>query len=119
MNYKITYKRPDGSIGEYCIAEDNESFAATAFLARTSNSRESIVSVEPLKWPSSKRITPEVGVVYTNRNGNDYRCKELLKDGGVMERLKDGWTLRAHGICQYEDGTIEWDYSGGGRWPER
>lgn len=24
--------------------------------------------------------------------------------------------MTAHGICQYEDGTIEWDYSTGGHW---
>lgn len=70
-------------------------------------------------WPKSKRIAPEVGTVYTNRNGSEYRCKEFIADGAIMERLKDGWTLNAHGVQQYEDGTIEWDYSTGGHWPER
>ena len=33
-----------------------------------------------------------------------------------MKRVKDGWTLEAHTITMYEDGTIEWDYSTGGHW---
>ena len=28
--------------------------------------------------------------------------------------IASGWTLSAHGIVRYEDGTIEWDYSKGG-----
>lgn len=64
-----------------------------------------------------KRLNPEVGKIYTNHNGADYRCEALLSDGAIMERIKDGWTLHAHGICQYADGTIEWDYSTCGHWP--
>lgn len=118
MNYKITYKREDGSLGEYFIAERSQFDAEVAFLLRTQNPRESIVSVETFKWPKSKRITPEAGAVYTNRNGSEYRCEELTENGAIMVRLKDGWTLRAYGLCQYEDGSIEWDYSAGGHWPE-
>lgn len=33
----------------------------------------------------------------------------------TFERVKDGWRLYAHGILEYEDGTIEWNYSTGGR----
>jgi len=58
-----------------------------------------------------------VGKVYTNRNGSEYLCKAILESRCyVMERVKDGWTLEAHIITMYEDGTIEWDYSTCGRW---
>ena len=60
-------------------------------------------------------ITPQPGALYRNRNGDAYRCETQQ---GVMRRVSDGWTLIAHGIQQYEDGTIEWDYSTGGHWPE-
>jgi len=58
------------------------------------------------------------GKVYTNRNGSEYLCKDISPWTGLhlMERVKDGWTLDAHVITMYEDGTIEWDYSTGGRW---
>ncbi len=64
------------------------------------------------------RASLEVGRVYRNRNDRDYLCKAVDEFGtAVMERVSDGWTLRAHGVCMYPDGTIEWDYSGGGHWP--
>ena len=67
---------------------------------------------------------PVTGQTYRSRNGNTYLCLQ----GGVgepgqgmtarMERQPDGWILTAHGVAQYEDGTIEWDYSTGGNWPD-
>lgn len=61
-----------------------------------------------------------IGKVYTNRNGNDYLCKAIREPGCyLMERVKDSWTLEAHVIIMYEDGTIEWDYSGGGHWTRK
>ena len=63
-------------------------------------------------------IAPVEGVVYHNRNGSDYRCERRM--GGVnarMVRIPDGWRCMAHGVRQYEDGTIEWDYSTDGHWP--
>lgn len=64
-----------------------------------------------------KRIYPEIGRTYTNHNGNDYICRAIPEYGcAVMERIKDKWVLVAHGICQYDDGNIEWDYSTGGHW---
>lgn len=57
-----------------------------------------------------------VGQTYRNRNGSDYICKQVGSDGTILERTTDRWTLEAHGITLYEDGTIEWDYSTGGHW---
>jgi len=57
------------------------------------------------------------GCTYTNHNGSDYLCKSVPdENSAVMERVTDGWTLVAHGIQRYGDGTIEWDYSTGGHW---
>ena len=65
-----------------------------------------------------KLITPVEGVVYHNRSGFDCRC-ESCRDSmtALMVRIPDGWTCLAHGVRQYQDGTIEWDYSTGGHWP--
>ena len=65
-------------------------------------------------------ITPVVGAVYHNRCGFDYRCVKLTSDGNaVMVRLSDDWTLVAHGVRQFDNGDIEWDWSSGGHWPPR
>lgn len=59
-----------------------------------------------------------VGKVYTNRNGGTYLCKVIVSpERYIMVRTTDEWTLMAHVITMYEDGTIEWDYSSGGHWP--
>lgn len=75
-------------------------------------------------------IIPIIGQIYRNRNGGEYRCtgnsfymndtqkQRALSLGehiAYMERVKDGWSLAAHGVIQYEDGTVEWNYSTGGR----
>lgn len=66
---------------------------------------------------SWRNFTLAVGAVYRNRNGSDYLCEAPREPGCyTMKRVKDGWTLEAHTITMYEDGTIEWDYSTGGHW---
>lgn len=77
-------------------------------------------------------IIPVVGQIYRNRNGGEYYCtgnslymndaqeQRVLALGehiAYMERVKDGWKLNAHGMAQYADGTIEWNYSTGGCFP--
>ena len=74
-------------------------------------------------------FVPVEGQIYKNRNGSAYRCtgnetypdavKEktavsLGKHWASMVRLTDGWSIRVHGVHQYEDGTIEWNFSSGG-----
>lgn len=66
-----------------------------------------------MKYP--ELITPVVGQVYTNHNGQQYRCtRRINNERYIMERLSDHWTLTAVRVRQYEDGTIEWDHSVGG-----
>ena len=67
------------------------------------------------------KLTP--GEVYRNRNGGEYRCITPAHldypDGEErMVNVKTGWTIRAHGVQIYPDGTIEWDYSTGGYFDE-
>ena len=77
-------------------------------------------------------IIPVVGRIYHNRSGGEYRCtgnrlymsdeqqRRALSLGdhvAYMERVKDGWSLTAHGVIQYADGSIEWNYSTGEHFP--
>ena len=61
-----------------------------------------------------KYITPKIGEIYRNRNGADYRCVGFDHESAILENVETGWTLVAHGVQQYEDGTIEWNISGKG-----
>lgn len=62
-----------------------------------------------------ERITPEEGKVYTNKGGGEFLCLTSYHGGDAcMRNVKSGWTFMAHGVQQYENGTIEWDYSTGG-----
>ena len=72
-----------------------------------------------------ERFEPVPGQVYENKGGGTYLCGDVWKNDtpdlsycARMTNTKTGWTLIAHGLIQYEDGTIEWDYSTGGRWGE-
>ncbi len=59
-----------------------------------------------------KLIKPKEGSVYHNRCGSDFLCKSSYDSiGALMVRITDKWSCYAHGIRQYADGTIEWDYS--------
>ena len=71
-----------------------------------------------------KYFIPVDNRVYTNRNNKQYRCTGFVEGSCPWEtvayftRLSDGWSLTAHGPQIYEDGTIEWNYSTGGHWPQ-
>ncbi len=57
------------------------------------------------------RILAEPGKIYRNKGGGDYLCIRNEGENAIMRHVVTGWTLKANGIIQYEDGTIEWDYS--------
>lgn len=60
------------------------------------------------------------GVVYTNKCGGKFLCtSDTNGDTTYFENAASGWRLAAHCVTQYDDGTIEWDYSTGGYFAER
>lgn len=69
-----------------------------------------------------KHIVPENGKTYHNHAGGDFVCEEVLDNENpcvcVLRRTSDGYTLQAHEIFEYPDGTIQWAYSTGGHWPD-
>ena len=64
------------------------------------------------------RITPEVGRIYENEGGGTYKCIDYDGNTPIMQNVKSGWTMHCHGVGQYENGTIDWDYSTGGYFDE-
>ena len=71
-----------------------------------------------MEYPALIRPTP--GKIYHNRNGRTYRCTGVFTSGAaIMERVSDGWTFTAHGLIQYQDGAIEWDFSTDSHWNEK
>lgn len=69
----------------------------------------------------AKRIIPEEGVIYENRNGWRYLCvaapgPQDTSDAATLQRVTDGWTLKVHNVYLYPDGRIEWDFSTDGHW---
>ncbi len=66
-----------------------------------------------------KRITPERGKIYKNRGGGEYLCIRGLDGDAIMRNVASGWMFWANGVTQYEDGSIEWDYSTDGHWEEK
>lgn len=75
------------------------------------------------KRQNPMKFRPKAGKVYENAGGGLYRCDAWKMNGrgsedpftAWMQNTVSGWTLLAHNIVQYEDGTIEWDYSTHGR----
>lgn len=61
-----------------------------------------------------KLFKPVIGKTYINHGGGEFRCLWSSETGETFINTKSGWKFTAHGCRQYEDGTIEWDYSEGG-----
>lgn len=66
------------------------------------------------------RIIPEPGKVYTLKSNNSivtsmFRCLSSQTGTAVFQNLASGWTFTAHGVAQYNDEKIDWDFSTGGR----
>lgn len=67
------------------------------------------------------KFSPVKGEVYRNQGGGEYRCVKAgnaWSENPIMQNVKSGWTLTAHGVGIYDDGTIDWDYSTGGYFDE-
>ena len=70
-----------------------------------------------------KRITPQPGKVYTLKSNNSiitslFHCLEAQSGVAVMQNLASGWTFKAHGVGQYDDGEIDCDFSTGGHFED-
>lgn len=58
----------------------------------------------------------KVGESYKNKNGGKYRCLHSYSNGNAkLINIDSGWCFEAHCIILYDDDTIEWDYSTGGK----
>lgn len=66
-----------------------------------------------------RRVKIIAGQRYRNHGDKDggekYLCLTSDQSGADMRNILSGWTFRAHCINRYEDGSIDWDYSTGGR----
>ena len=63
-----------------------------------------------------KPFTPKPGETYRNHGGGSFKCLGTPDQAGAfpMRNTASGWTLQAHGVGIYDDGSIDWDYSTGG-----
>ena len=99
--------------GYTCSNEDLEKFGSMTHNDELHDGKL-LELVERADGTKRERITPEPGKVYKNHGGGEFRCLSISDSSAVMVNTKSGWTFTAHGVQQYEDGTIEWDYSTGG-----
>lgn len=72
------------------------------------------------KGARSVPFVPMEHLIYRNRGGGCFLCRRVFRSGvdAIMQNITSGWTFTAHGIRRYEDGTIVWDYSTGGRFED-
>ena len=66
-----------------------------------------------------KKFNPIVFETYRlhgDTAGGEYICTSsgYVDGNAIFRRKSDGWTIYAHGVGCYEDGTIDWNYSTGG-----
>lgn len=70
----------------------------------------------------TERVYLKVGSLYRlhDRDGYILECIRLLPDdfyspfSARVRSTVTGWTMDIHGVNQYEDGSIDWDYSTNG-----
>lgn len=67
----------------------------------------------------SERVYLKAGKIYRLHNHEEY-CIEVIKTlpndsyspfSARVRSTISGWTMTIHGVNQYEDGSIDWDYS--------
>ena len=67
----------------------------------------------------TERVMLKVGSLYRlhGRDGYVLECIRNVHDDGyspftaVVRSTLTGWTMKVHGVNQYPDGSIDWDYS--------
>lgn len=76
---------------------------------------------------NSARFMPTVGSLYRfhDRDGYVLECIRVLSDdyyspySAMVRSTLTGWTMHIHGINQYDDGSIDWDFSTNGMWTDK
>ena len=65
-------------------------------------------------------FTPERGKIYKNQGGGTFRCLASSRTAGraTMRNTASGWTFVAHDCGIDPDGTIDWDFSTGGKFEQ-
>lgn len=75
----------------------------------------------------SERVHLKVGSLYRlhDRDGYVLECLRLIPDDSYspytakVRSTVTGWTMTIHGVNQYEDGSIDWDFSTHGIFTEK
>ena len=70
----------------------------------------------------TERVYLKVGSLYKlhDRDGYVLECIRLIPDDkyspytALVRSTVTGWTIVIHGVNQYPDGSIDWDFSTGG-----
>ncbi len=73
---------------------------------------------EVINMENRKYIRPQTGRTYDHKNGEKFKCMGYERNIPIMQNINTGWTMRCHGVGEYENGNIDWDYSGGGHFEE-
>lgn len=60
-----------------------------------------------------KDFMPIVGEIYKNEGGGQFICECVYPDEKTarFKNINSNWSVLAHGIGRYADGTIDWDFS--------
>ena len=64
---------------------------------------------------SRRKYSVKKNEVVQHKNGWYFICIEPGKNPTLMN-VKTGWEMVVHGLGQYDDGKIDWDFSTGGCW---
>ena len=79
-----------------------------------------------------KAIYPKYDRIYTHKDGGQYKRPDPMTapwmdkgpfdsfpDGFWLENINSGWICFCWGVAEYEDGTIDWNYSTNGFFKNR
>ena len=61
------------------------------------------------------KFVPEVGTIYQNHGGGTFKCLSVRGRTAQFVNINSGWTFVAHECHRYADGSIDWNWSTGGR----
>lgn len=69
-----------------------------------------------------KPYKPQIGEIYQNHGGGEFICRKSWRIGqetrARMENTRSSWSFEARDVRIYEDGSIDWAYSVGGKFAD-